>query len=106
MLSRIRNRVLNRLARWKYSPEIAVDRQPDLVRLGSSYGGWTFEPSSDLQRSTILSCGLGEDASFDVDFASTFQATVIIVDPTPRAITHFAEMQARVGQPAVAKYAK
>ncbi len=106
MLSRIGNRVLNRLARWKYSPDIAVDRAPNLARLGSSYGGWTFEPSSDLQRSTILSCGLGEDASFDVDFASAFQATVIIVDPTPRAITHFTEMQARVGQPAFEKYVK
>jgi FkbM family methyltransferase len=94
------------LTRHKYSPDIAVDRLPDLVRLGSRYGGWTFEPSSDLQCSTILSCGLGEDASFDVDFASAFQAKVIIIDPTPRAITHFAEMQARIGQPAVAKYVK
>jgi FkbM family methyltransferase len=53
-----------------------------------------------------VSCGLGEDASFDVDFASAFHATVIIVDPTPRAITHFTEMKARVGQPAVVNYAK
>src|SRR5882672_10804467 len=106
MLSRIKNRVLSRLARRKYAPDIAIDRAPGLVRLGSSYGGWTFEPSSDLQRSTIVSCGLGEDASFDVDFASAFQARVIIVDPTPRAITHFTEMKARVGQPAVVNYVK
>jgi FkbM family methyltransferase len=106
MLSRIKNRVLSRLARLKYAPDIAIDRAPGLVRLGSSYGGWTFEPSSDLQRSTIVSCGLGEDASFDVDFASAFQARVIIVDPTPRAITHFREMQSRAGQPAVTEYVK
>jgi FkbM family methyltransferase len=106
MLSRTKNRVLNRLARRRYSPDIEVDSPPDLLRLGSSYGGWTFEPSSDLQRSKVLSCGLGEDASFDVEFASAFNATVIIVDPTPRAIAHFAEMQARVGQPAVSQYLK
>src|ERR1700732_601578 len=106
MLSRIKNRVLSRLARRKYAPDIAIDRAPGLVRLGSSYGGWTFEPSSDLQGSTILSCGLGEDASFDVDFASAFQARVIIVDPTPRAIAHFREIMTRAGQPAVTEYVK
>jgi FkbM family methyltransferase len=104
MLSGIKSRVLNRLARRKYAPDIEVHRTTDLLRLGSSYGGWTFEPSSDLQHSTVLSCGLGEDASFDVEFASRFNAKVIIVDPTPRAITHFADMQARIGQPALEGY--
>jgi FkbM family methyltransferase len=106
MLSDIRSRVLNRLARHRYAPDIEVQPTTDLLRLGSAYGGWTFEPSSDLQHSTILSCGLGEDASFDVEFASRFNAKVIIVDPTPRAITHFAEMQARIGQPAKEAYVK
>src|ERR1700722_4586260 len=104
MLSRIRNGVLTRLARRKYSPNIFVDHAPALRRLGSKYGGWTFEPSSDLQHSTIGSCGWGEDASFDVEFAAAFHARVIIVDPTPRAIAHFAEMQARFGQPAVSQF--
>jgi FkbM family methyltransferase len=104
MLSRIRNGVLNRLARRKYSPNITIDEPPGLQRFGSQYGGWTFEPSSDLQHSTIVSCGLGEDASFDVDFAAAFHARVIMVDPTPRAIAHFAEIQARFGQPAVSRY--
>src|ERR1700722_11426338 len=103
MLSRIRNGVINRLARRKYSPNISIDQAPALRRLGSKYGGWTFEPSSDLQQSTIVSCGLGEDASFDVEFAAAYDARVIIVDPTPRAIAHFAEMQARFGQPAVSQ---
>jgi FkbM family methyltransferase len=31
---------------------------------------------------------------------------VILVDPTPRAITHFREMQTRVGQPADTEYVK
>jgi FkbM family methyltransferase len=53
-----------------------------------------------------VSCGLGEDASFDVEFAAAFNATVIIVDPTPRAITHFAQLQARLGQPASSAYSK
>ena len=100
MLTRVRNHVLDRMARRKYAPQIEVDKAPNLQRLGSHYGGWTFEPSGDLKRATILSCGLGEDASFDVEFAAAFNATVIIVDPTPRAIAHFAQMQSRLGQPA------
>jgi hypothetical protein len=82
MLARVRNHVLDRMARRKYAPTIKVDKGPNLRRLGSAYGGWTFEPSSDLERATILSCGLGEDASFDVEFAAAFNARVIIVDPT------------------------
>ena len=62
--------------------------------------------SSDLQFSTIISCGLGEDASFDVEIASKFNAKVIIVDPTPRAILHFEEIQKRIGQSAIHGYVK
>jgi FkbM family methyltransferase len=106
MLSRIRSGLAKRIARRRYAPDIEVVRTPGLLRLGSSYGGWMFEPSGDLQHSTILSCGLGEDASFDVEFATRFQARVIIVDPTPRAVLHFAQMMSCVGQPATAEYAK
>ena len=106
MLTRIRKRVFDRLARWKYSPAIEVQRTANLVRLGSNYGGWTFKLSKDLYHSTILSCGLGEDASFDVEFASRFDAKVIMVDPTPRAVIHFDEIQKRIGQPAVQRYVK
>ena len=106
MLARIRNRIFDRLARRKYAPAIEVHRTTDLLRLGSSYGGWTFELSRDLCHTTILSCGLGEDASFDVEFAARFDARVIIVDPTPRALVHFEEIQKRLGQPATQSYVK
>jgi FkbM family methyltransferase len=83
---------------------IDVQRSTELLRLGSTFGGWVFEPSADLQHSVIVSCGLGEDASFDIEFASRFCAKVIIVDPTPRAIRHFEAIQERVGQPAVQRH--
>jgi FkbM family methyltransferase len=60
--------------------------------------------SPDLRDSVILSCGLGEDASFDVEFASRYGAKVILVDPTPRAISHFEGIQGRIGQPASQGY--
>ena len=60
--------------------------------------------SHDLRDSVVLSCGLGEDASFDVEFASRYGAKVILVDPTPRAIRHFEGIQGRVGQRASQGY--
>ena len=106
MLARIKKRILRQLTRWKYAPAINVESTRDLIRLGSNYGGWTLQPSKDLHHSTILSCGLGEDASFDIEFASQFNARVIMVDPTPRALIHFREIQLRVGKPAAHAYVK
>ena len=37
---------------------------------------------------TIISCGAGEDISFDLLFSLKYRARVIIVDPTPRAALH------------------
>ena len=105
-LAYLRNGTLRWLALWRYAPAIKVQPSTELLRLGSDYGGWTFELSSDLQDSVIISCGLGEDASFDVDFATRFRAKIIIVDPTPRAILHFEEIQRRLGQPATQAYEK
>jgi FkbM family methyltransferase len=106
MLTNLMNRVSHRMARRKYAPMIKVQHSTELLRLGTIYGGWTFEPSSDLQDSLIVSCGLGEDASFDLEFASKFSAKIIIVDPTPRAISHFEAIQERIGQRALQSYVK
>lgn len=76
----------------------------DVVQLGTVYGGWFFVNRDYLLGSTIISAGLGEDASFDIEFASRYGAKVIIVDPTPRAISHFDDISRRFGMPASAKY--
>jgi len=76
----------------------------DLVHLGSEYGGWTFIDDRDLTGSTIISAGLGEDASFDVEFADKYGANVIVVDPTPRAIEHFRAISERLGSKRDAGY--
>lgn len=74
-----------------------ADRSYPLNRLGTEYGGWTFVDDSRLYGSTIISAGLGEDASFDVEIAKRYGATIVVVDPTPRAITHFEEICANFG---------
>ena len=49
----------------------------------------------------MVSCGAGEDISFDVAVASELGATVYIIDPTPRAVQHVRASQKRVGAAAI-----
>lgn len=86
------------------STVILDDEHDQKIRLGSQYGGWHLMNHSELQGSTIISCGLGEDASFDIEFANRFSAKVIIVDPTPRSIAHFEEIISNLGNPASQSY--
>lgn len=60
--------------------------------LGSAYGGWSFLKNVDLKNKYIISAGLGEDASFDVELISKYNCKIISVDPTPRAIKHHKEI--------------
>ena len=76
----------------------------DLIYLGSEYGGWDFVDDKDLKNCTIISAGLGEDASFDVEFATKYNAKIIIVDPTPRAIKHFDEIINSLGNASKTEY--
>jgi FkbM family methyltransferase len=86
-------------------PNLKVEKHAyNLVHLGTPYGGWTFVDDGYLRNSVIISAGLGEDASFDVEFATRFDAKVIVVDPTPRAIVHFRKIAARLGEHAAAPY--
>ena len=109
MIERIKNK-LNFLYS-KYMTEILTNRykfikKNNLVRLGSIYGGWTFENKKNLFGSTILSCGLGEDASFDIEFANKYNANVIIVDPTPRSKIHFNKIIENLGNSKTTHYNK
>lgn len=55
-------------------------------RHGSRYGGHTV-PSCLLDRcSTVYSCGVGEDVTFDLSLIEAYGCPVFAFDPTPRAI--------------------
>ena len=59
---------------------------------GTDYGGWFVYLYNDLQGKqpiNIISAGVGEDISFDVEMSLNFNSNIILVDPTPRAILHF-----------------
>ena len=89
---------LTKLKMWIYKPEVFVENvEIRPINLGNEYGGKRFFDFDELSDAVIISCGLGEDASFDVEFASRYGAKVIILDPTPRAICHYKEILDRIG---------
>lgn len=106
LLARFARGMTRRFAALRFKPrlEVTPNRDLKLVRLGSGYGGWTFAETRDLQHARIVSCGLGEDASFDIEFASRYGAGVVLVDPTPRAIAHFDAITSRLGTAAETAY--
>ena len=59
----------------------------ELIRLGTAYGGWwvpRWVPSPGV---VCYLAGAGEDISFDTALAEA-GATVVTIDPTPRAVAH------------------
>ena len=57
-------------------------------RLGSDYGGWVIPGDLIDDSYTLFSAGVGEDISFDIEFAKRFGSKVVFVDPTPRSISY------------------
>ena len=63
-----------------------------IIFLGSLYGGWSFLEKKNLNNNYIVSAGLGEDASFDIELINRYNCKIILIDPTPRAIEHYKEI--------------
>lgn len=104
MFGNLLDRVVHRIRKTYHRPAIAVAPSPEICSLGHTYGEWHFLDRGDLRGATVIFAGLGEDASFDVEFAAAYGARVVVVDPTPRAIAHFEQIQARLGQGATERY--
>jgi len=91
-------RIVRKLKKYLLSPRLNTTPTNLILKsFGSVYGGWVIAYSEALKSSTIISCGLGEDASFDVEMAQEFGLKVIFVDPTPRAIIHYNQIINRLG---------
>ena len=68
-----------------------------IISLGSDYGGWFFLDNKNLENKFIISAGLGEDASFDIEIINKYNCKVISIDPTPRAISHYNQIIEKSG---------
>jgi len=75
-------------------------------KLGSEYGSWAFDDANIPNNFTLLSCGVGEDISFDIEILNNFIGKVYLVDPTPRAITHYNKVKNKFGEKKIINYSK
>jgi len=92
------------LKRLLFSPRIKTFHAPNLVSLGPTYGGWRFLDDPSLHGCCIVSAGLDEDGSFDVEFARRYKARVCSHDPTLRAIARLELLVRRLGKSDTAAY--
>ena len=53
--------------------------------IGSEYGGWPIDLDLITPRSTVISGGIGTDASFDKSLIKLKQCNVIGIDPTKKS---------------------
>jgi FkbM family methyltransferase len=76
----------------------ALDRRaelPDLLRLGSDYGGYAVPRSVLSSDAVCYTAGLGEDATFDLALAAEFGCEVWGIDATPRSLAFGEEIARR-----------
>jgi hypothetical protein len=104
-------RVAGKIAHFKATlltprfPRISYHEGITVQGLGSEYGRKFF--STNLRDKPLLvSGGVGEDISFDVEFISQYGAKVYLFDPTPRAIQHIMEVNRRFGTTSECSYSK
>jgi FkbM family methyltransferase len=94
--------------RWRLlspkKPKVVKTSLP-LISLGSKYGRKTFCDIFAIDKNLqIISAGVGEDISFDIEFLNRFKAVIILVDPTPVAIQHFEMIKDRIGLDSIDQY--
>jgi FkbM family methyltransferase len=70
----------------------------NLIKMGTNYGGWYIPEQMNLNADSIVySGGVGEDISFDIKLQSKYGCTVILIDPTKKALDHYNEALAFFG---------
>jgi len=75
--------------RNRIKKKLKFNNYKNILFFGSNYGGWSFLKNNYLKKKYIISAGLGEDASFDVELIRKYKCKIIVVDPTPNAIKHY-----------------
>ena len=62
--------------------------------LGTNYGGWDIPINPKLNENSIVySGGVGEDMSFDLKLQDKYKCSIVLIDPTPKAIKHYENVQ-------------
>jgi hypothetical protein len=87
-------------------PQIDINPTLNIEPLGSLYGRKYVVISHLGPEPILVSGGVGEDITFDIELISKFDAKAHLIDPTPRAIHHMAAVSARFGQKNQSEYSE
>jgi FkbM family methyltransferase len=80
---------------FKYYFFLAKNR--DVKFFGTPYGGWYFSDKVFPKQITVISAGVGEDISFDIELINNFQVKLFLIDPTPRAVSYIQKIIDNIG---------
>lgn len=94
-LASMRSAAAARLDWRRFDRALELTPRSDLERFGSEYGGYVLPVGLIDSDWICYSCGLGEDASFDVALIERFGCSVFAFDPTPRAAVVGQELERR-----------
>ena len=85
------NRVLNKFNQlfFKFNPKI--NKNILTKKIGTFYGGYDI-CDDQLKIPNIISCGLGEDATFDIEMINNYNAKIFAIDPTPSKKSLFRDL--------------
>jgi len=89
-------KILKRLINLILQFNTKIESGYETKQIGTRYGGYSVHDIF-LQDPIIVSYGVGEDISFDVEMIEKYNAKVILVDPTPRSITYYEKLKNRFG---------
>ena len=67
-------------------PNLRVTKKLPTEFHGSKYGGWAILRDSLAKDSTVISVGIGEDASFDLSLIKKYGCKILAFDPTPKSV--------------------
>jgi FkbM family methyltransferase len=73
--------------------------------LGSEYGGWAINTNLP-PFSNVISCAVGEDISYEIEFLNKYKGKIYLVDPTPRALAHYKGIKNNFGNKKKTNYTK
>lgn len=79
---------------------------PEAIELGSPHSKRCVIPLPELKGSLAICGGAGEDISFELELVRHFGAVAVLVDPVPRAESHFTTVLDRLGMEAKLPYTR
>lgn len=90
------------MVRWRFLkpriPKIQPSRHKTIT-LGSTYGRKTIvPPKKNIENLCVISGGVGEDISFDIELANLYQSRIILIDPSEVAIKHYSQVLNSIGE--------